>query len=90
MMKLCDQCKRFLEKTHAWCKGETTIETLFHGKNMNNGFYSCTDEATWFSAEKKYKCIINLIERLVEEDAKEDNNPKDTPQSSSKREEAAD
>lgn len=71
-MKFCDDCKRFLEGIHAICdEKEKCKMILFHGKNMNNGFYSCWQK----DDDKKNNCVRTHIEQLAKDD--EENNPKE-------------
>ncbi len=80
MVNFCDTCKRALEEFYAWTDSSERKPILFHGKNMNNGFFEC------FDAEDriKYQCIRTLIEQLAQDDEKE--NTQEATTSSCKKE----
>jgi len=67
-MKLCDSCKRILENFYAWTLPSKKQSIMFHGKNMGTGYYTCDNSTDKDSIP--YKCIRNLIEKLVEDDEK--------------------
>lgn len=76
-MKLCDDCKRTLESLHAFCdEKKKQKHVLFHGKNMNNGDFSCWRQGDDF----RNNCIRTLIEKLAHDDEKstQENNLEET------------
>ncbi len=68
MKKICDTCKRILEKFYQWTTHTDKHVILFHGKNMGADYFTCDNSGDKDSLP--YKCIRTIIEQLAEDDEK--------------------